>query len=76
MTLKEQIKAETALILDEIIAIRRHLHQHPELSFVEFKTSCTEIIKICPKKSGYYFITQTNLLDICPAVKANHTKGS
>ncbi len=39
MTLKEQIKAETALILDEIIAIRRHLHQHPELSFVEFKTS-------------------------------------
>jgi len=39
MTLKEQIKAETKLILNEIIAIRRHLHQHPELSFVEFKTS-------------------------------------
>lgn len=39
MNLKEKIKAETRTILNEIIQIRRHIHQHPELSFKEFETS-------------------------------------
>ncbi len=39
MNLKEKIKHETKAILNEIIAIRRHLHQYPELSFQEFETS-------------------------------------
>lgn len=39
MNLKEKIKRETKAILNEIIAIRRHLHQYPELSFQEFETS-------------------------------------
>lgn len=39
MNLKEKIRRETKAILNEIIAIRRHLHQYPELSFQEFETS-------------------------------------
>ena len=37
--MKEEIKQLAAEILDEVIAIRRHLHQHPELSFEEYETS-------------------------------------
>ncbi|HEY5747365.1 MAG TPA: M20 family metallopeptidase [Chryseolinea sp.] len=37
--LRDKIKALSAEILPEIIRIRRHLHQHPELSFQEQATS-------------------------------------
>lgn len=36
---KEQIQQASIEILDELIEIRRHLHQHPELSFQEYNTS-------------------------------------
>lgn len=36
---KEQIKSLAAEYLSEIIAIRRHFHRHPELSFKEFETA-------------------------------------
>jgi amidohydrolase len=40
MDTKEQISSLlTDPFLDEITGIRRHLHKHPELSFVEFETS-------------------------------------
>lgn len=39
MSLKEKIKHQSKELLQEIIAIRRHLHAHPELSFQEFETS-------------------------------------
>jgi amidohydrolase len=40
MDLKEHIKSlVTASFMDEMIAIRRHLHAHPELSFQENDTS-------------------------------------
>lgn len=57
MDLKEKVKRITKEILDEILFIRRHLHQNPELSFQEFKTS--EFIQNqlkaenIPFKSGY-----------------------
>src|SRR5260221_10210032 len=37
--IKEKIKALAAEFAEEFIAIRHHLHQHPELSFKEFETS-------------------------------------
>lgn len=36
---KEHIKALATSFYDEVVGIRRHLHQHPELSFQEFNTS-------------------------------------
>jgi amidohydrolase len=39
MSLKEKIKNQSKELLEEVIAIRRHLHAHPELSFQEYKTS-------------------------------------
>jgi len=35
----DQIKKLAIIYFDEIVEIRRHLHQHPELSFHEHKTS-------------------------------------
>ena len=37
--MKQLIQQKTQAIRDEVIAIRRHLHAHPELSFSEFETS-------------------------------------
>jgi amidohydrolase len=37
--LRAKILAESKAIQSELIEIRRHLHQHPELSFEEFQTS-------------------------------------
>lgn len=48
MSLKEKIKQQSRELLHEIIAIRRHLHAHPELSFQEIETSkyiCTRLDK-------------------------------
>jgi amidohydrolase len=39
MNLKELIQAKTQALLPTWIQFRRHLHQNPELSFQEFKTS-------------------------------------
>ena len=37
--MKEKIKSAAAAIYPELIEIRRHLHQYPELSFQEFETA-------------------------------------
>lgn len=39
MDIKSIVKDKAAAYKTEVIAIRRHLHQHPELSFNEFETS-------------------------------------
>jgi amidohydrolase len=39
MNIKEEIKRLTEESFDEILQIRRYIHQHPELSFQEFNTS-------------------------------------
>lgn len=39
MPVKSRIKALSEEYFDEVVEIRRHLHQHPELSYQEFETS-------------------------------------
>lgn len=39
MLLHEEIKARASHYFQKVLGIRRHLHQHPELSFNEFSTS-------------------------------------
>jgi len=39
MDIKEKIKTLSEKYLPEIIQVRRHLHEHPELSFEEYNTS-------------------------------------
>ena len=39
MTLKDKVKQLSEDCFDEILAIRRHLHANPELSFQEYETS-------------------------------------
>jgi len=39
MSLKERILREAETLLPEIIEIRRHIHQHPELSYAEYETA-------------------------------------
>jgi amidohydrolase len=38
-TLFQTIEHEVNQVFDEVVAVRRHIHQFPELSFQEFKTS-------------------------------------
>ncbi|MBR8536211.1 amidohydrolase [Carboxylicivirga sediminis] len=55
--MQARIKALTQQYLNEIIAIRRHLHEHPELSFEEHQTSAYIQNKLAelgiPFKAGF-----------------------
>ncbi len=39
MLLREHILREAETLLPEIVEIRRHIHQHPELSYAEYETA-------------------------------------
>lgn len=39
MSLKEKVESLTESLFAEVVAWRRHLHQHPELAFQEFETA-------------------------------------
>jgi amidohydrolase len=39
MNLSDRIKQQVELNFDELVATRRHIHSHPELSFEEFETT-------------------------------------
>lgn len=57
MELKDKIKNLADTYFDELVAIRRHLHAHPELSYEEMETS-----KFISKKLTEYGIEhQTNI---------------
>lgn len=57
MDLKETVKQLTKKYYSDIIAIRRHIHENPELSFQEFNTSkyiCSKLDEYgIPYKAGY-----------------------
>lgn len=81
MDLNAQIKKETASILDEVIAIRRHIHAHPELSFEEYETSKFVSNKLkewnIPHETGIVktgivgLIEPTNTSNNCIALRAD-----
>ncbi len=52
--LMSKILAESKSIQSDLISIRQHLHQHPELSFEEFQTS--EFLKKQLKNAGISFV--------------------
>lgn len=64
------IKARANEIKDEVIAIRRHLHQHPELSFQEFNTSKF----VCSKLEEYGIEYTNGIVDtgIVALIKGNN----
>lgn len=51
MSLADRIKKLAEQYFDELVAMRRHLHHHPELSFQEFET--TQYIAQKLKAKGY-----------------------
>lgn len=53
------IKARAAEIKNEVVAIRRHLHQHPELSFQEHNTSKF----VCSKLDEYGISYKNGIVD-------------
>jgi len=53
MSLVTKIQQQSEQLFSEILEIRKHIHQHPELSFQEFKTS--EYIQLQLKKHNIPF---------------------
>ena len=57
MEFKQQIKDLTQKYYPEIVEIRRHLHENPELSFEEYNTSkyiCSKLDEMgIPYKAGF-----------------------
>jgi amidohydrolase len=58
MTLISKIQELSEKYYDEVVRIRRHLHQHPELSYKEYQTS--EFIKGELEKAGLNYRTIFN----------------
>lgn len=79
--MQQLIQQQSTQILDEAIAIRRHIHQHPELSFKEFETSKFVQSKLTEWgiefKAGIVetgivaLISPTNASDKCIALRAD-----
>lgn len=57
-TLKKIIQQKAAAYQEEVIAIRRHIHQNPELSFEEYKTSKF----VCDKLDEYGIEYQSGIV--------------
>ncbi len=53
MPIRNKIKKEVESLEKELIAVRRHLHQHPELSFVEINTNKYICEKLDERKINY-----------------------
>ncbi len=68
--LKKLIQQKAASYQQEVIAIRRHLHQHPELSFKEFETNKY----VCSKLDEFGIEYQTGIVKtgIIGLIKGNN----
>lgn len=70
-TLITQIKEQAHIFNNNIIADRRHLHAHPELSFQEFNTSAYIQQQLKELGIGYREIAQTGVLAEIKGSKGN-----
>lgn len=70
-TLIAQIKEQAHIFNNNIIADRRHLHAHPELSFQEFNTSAYIQQQLKELGIGYREIAQTGVLAEIKGSKGN-----
>lgn len=71
--LKNLVKSKAAAYKAEVIAIRRHLHQHPELSFQEFETA--DFVEQKLKEYGISDIQRMCKTGVVALIKGvNHTK--
>lgn len=64
MELIEQIKKKAKAYSDEFIAVRRHLHAHPELSYQEYETSKFVQQKLTELGISFEVIATTGVLGI------------
>lgn len=62
--LQQKIKALAAAYKDEFIAVRRHLHAHPELSYKEFETSKFVQEKLAAMGIPFSIIATTGVVGI------------
>src|SRR6056297_558494 len=70
MTLEQKIKKLSNKYFSQVVDIRRHLHQNPELSFQEFKTSA--YIASLLKKWGIEFVTGIAETGIVATIKGKN----
>lgn len=70
MVTHEKIKALAQHYFSKLIQIRRHLHQHPELSFQEFETSL--FIEAQLKEAGISFTTGHVKTGIVAIIEGNN----
>lgn len=62
MDLNNKIKEKAGLIFDETVKIRRHIHQHPELSFHEYKTSEYITRLLSEYDIGFKHVAETGII--------------
>ncbi len=62
--IKEKIQQLAAEYADEFIEVRKHLHQHPELSFKEFETSKYIQQQLALMKIPYEVLANTGVVGI------------
>lgn len=70
----EQIKKKAAEYFSEVKKLRRHLHQHPELSFKEFKTQAFVKHALAAKGIETQEIAKTGLVALIKGTKAESDK--
>lgn len=73
MITKEKIMQLSDEIYDEIISIRRHIHQYPELAFNEYKTADYIIEQL--KKLNISIIKRFANTGICAILEGNNPNG-
>ncbi len=68
------IREQASAIFREVVSIRRHLHQHPELSFHEYQTSNFAAEKLREYGIGYKQVAGTGILAMITGKKGKSSR--